>query len=1164
MNIVKFYFDNNRNLLNKVYTGENESSIPQSSNDNWIYLYTDEEYIAVDINMRGVNNITLPVIHMIPGKDEDGNKCWKRQIPFAYTDFQMTNSTARLEVSFALYYYNSAGSLSYPMTVASSILVKRTVSGGTRTDGSYNGTDVENLWKALGGYAHDIEDLDNRKYDKTGGPINGDVNVKGVLTAESITPNKINGDVLFEGAITSDLEVRGNIRSTGITPGTINGNVEFTGAIGDINTGKITTPEIAAEKYDGGILNGDFVANGTISDAILKNAMVSNDVLTDTSPITKKDAQSIVEAAITTSEATADTKYVIKKTGSSEFDEAYVHAGNNVAFIPIGYPVINNGIVKRTSAGAVIVRDTPTIDTEAPSKKYVDNLVSNINTGGRVFDTEAAMRQWLSNPENTSQLRIGESLYIKALGSPDYWWDGSEAQILETKKVDLTGYLKSDELDAKLEEVKTFATNQAIEYSGREDVVSMTATESGGILTAALDPSMADFEFKNSTGYLFDIVYNAVPSDEAAFDTFRLKLIDKNGYYININNIFKGTASLTTTVGEMDQCRKDIAGGIRWRFYGHYSEYTDLGTTYRVVYTDTPVDIVPSDTAPSALGTAAAGTSREYARADHVHPKDDTKADKNSVVDLTNNQNVSGAKYFADGLYAGTSSSFVKYGDKIIKGDLEFTLPATSGTLALQGETGGGGDASIDDTNISTTTTYSSRKIEDTFLKAPEGSLNIENGRVNLTNNLNSVYSITNDEVVMELNGDGLRYHDNAKNLDVNITPYYGAIDQTVDPATIKVNGVGLARETDLNKKVSLRGDTMTGNLNAPAFTVDATTAATGDKALIDGAINFKYKNTNDEPWNAWLTVLPSGQLQFGSQGAIASEIGTVATQSWVENKGYLTEHQSLADYAKKTDIPSLAGYATTEYVDGKVAAVYKIKSSVATYADLPATGNSIGDVRNVVDTGMNYVWTESGWDGLGATVDHKDLATKEELNALQNKIETGGTDGSFKAKYAEYATSADTATKATQDASGNIITDTYATKTELTTATTFKTINGQNIVGSGNIDTDGEAIIFTASPDAVQGSLTDEELAKLKASESNYIYFNNEIYRLQDKGHVEGYLTYIHSGYENNESFIKSITITVNMKTWVLNTTMVASKEYVNSLIGAINDSLETRLGGN
>ena len=266
------------------------------------------------------------------------------------------------------------------------------------------------------------------------------------------------------------------------------------------------------------------------------------------------------------------------------------------------------------------------------------------------------------------------------------------------------------------------------------------------------------------------------------------------------------------------------------------------------------------------------------------------------------------------------------------------------------------GGNSIDDSTISTSSTYSSSKIDSTYLKAPEGRLDIENGRVNLKNNPNSVYSITNNEVVMELNDDGLRYHDNATNLDVNITPYYGAIDQNVDPATIKVNGIGLARETDLNKKVSLRGDTMTGNLNAPAFTIDSTKVASGDKPLIDGAINFKYKNTNDEASNAWLTMLSSGQLQFGSQGAVASEIGTVATQEWVNKK---------------------------------ITNAYIYKGSVDTYDALPS-GADPGFVYNVRSNGANYAWTGTEWDELGATVNLDAYALKTDLNGKQDTLVSG------------------------------------------------------------------------------------------------------------------------------------------------------------------------------
>ena len=58
-----------------------------------------------------------------------------------------------------------------------------------------------------------------------------------------------------------------------------------------------------------------------------------------------------------------------------------------------------------------------------------------------VFDTQAQMNTWLSNPSNTATLKTGQNLYIRQMDVPDYWWDGSSALNLETEKVDLTNYV---------------------------------------------------------------------------------------------------------------------------------------------------------------------------------------------------------------------------------------------------------------------------------------------------------------------------------------------------------------------------------------------------------------------------------------------------------------------------------------------------------------------------------------------------------------------------------------------------------------------------------------------------------------------------------------------------------------------------------------------------
>lgn len=78
-------------------------------------------------------------------------------------------------------------------------------------------------------------------------------------------------------------------------------------------------------------------------------------------------------------------------------------------------------------------------------------------------------------------------------------------------------------------------------------------------------------------------------------------------------------------------------------------------------------------------------------------------------------------------------------------------------------------------------------------------------------------------------------------------------------------------------------------------------------------------------------------------------------------------------------------------YVDNKVSAVYKYKGSVATYADLPSTDLTTGDVYNVQSDGSNYAWTGTEWDKLGGEVDLSNYYTKSQtdelLNGKQNKL---------------------------------------------------------------------------------------------------------------------------------------------------------------------------------
>lgn len=70
----------------------------------------------------------------------------------------------------------------------------------------------------------------------------------------------------------------------------------------------------------------------------------------------------------------------------------------------------------------------------------LDNMVAVAQgkCASYVFATVEELETWLTKTTNTANLKVGDVFLIKAVDVPDYWWDGSAKQILETTKVNLT------------------------------------------------------------------------------------------------------------------------------------------------------------------------------------------------------------------------------------------------------------------------------------------------------------------------------------------------------------------------------------------------------------------------------------------------------------------------------------------------------------------------------------------------------------------------------------------------------------------------------------------------------------------------------------------------------------------------------------------------------
>lgn len=135
--------------------------------------------------------------------------------------------------------------------------------------------------------------------------------------------------------------------------------------------------------------------------------------------------------------------------------------------------------------------------------------------------------------------------------------------------------------------------------------------------------------------------------------------------------------------------------------------------------------------------------------------------------------------------------------------------------------------------------------------------------------------------------------------------------------------------------------------------------------------------------------------------------------------------------YDKDQTDTLLSAKADITYVDNAISnaisTVYKYKGSVATYADLPSSDLSVGDVYNVESTGDNYAWTGSAWDKLAGNVDLSNYYTKSETDTfLSGKQDT------------------------------------------LVSATNIKTINGNSILGSGDL------VISSTTPDFATNSEID------------------------------------------------------------------------------------------
>ena len=157
-----------------------------------------------------------------------------------------------------------------------------------------------------------------------------------------------------------------------------------------------------------------------------------------------------------------------------------------------------------------------------------------------------------------------------------------------------------------------------------------------------------------------------------------------------------------------------------------------------------------------------------------------------------------------------------------------------------------------------------------------------------------------------------------------------------------------------------------TVNVTVPVNTSDLTNDGDGNNSP------YATEDYVDQNGGKIDVIKVNGTTQTITNKAVDITVPT-AVSDLTNDSGFQTANDvdgAISDALANSGDP----YQTESDVDSKISTaitgVYTYKGSVASYANLPASGNETGDVWDVQDTGMNYAWTGSAWDALGTSVD--------------------------------------------------------------------------------------------------------------------------------------------------------------------------------------------------
>ena len=178
-----------------------------------------------------------------------------------------------------------------------------------------------------------------------------------------------------------------------------------------------------------------------------------------------------------------------------------------------------------------------------------------------------------------------------------------------------------------------------------------------------------------------------------------------------------------------------------------------------------------------------------------------------------------------------------------------------------------------------------------------------------------------------------------------------------------------------------------------------------------DDTVSFRYLKFNDNNVanSLAITMKMNGEeilndtvsLTYQTSGGSSVTVDSEMSESSPNPVANSTITQAINNKADKAT--TIAGYGITDAytkteIDAKVSSVYRYRGTVSAYADLPSSGQEIGDVYNVetadsthgIKAGDNVAWTGTEWDVLAGEIDLSAYATKTELETKMDAPATG------------------------------------------------------------------------------------------------------------------------------------------------------------------------------